>query len=94
MDLRGFFLLAIKRKKVEDGSSDKKRSAEEGASARLPPAKRKFPQSRKSDFPRVIHRDGAMFCTWYLFPRHHRLAGKEKNIGLVTYRKVQKLSYT
>ena len=63
MDIRGFFTVGKKEKGKED-SSEKKRPVEESASAKPPAPKRKFQQSWKSDFPWVIHQDGAMFCTW------------------------------
>ena len=47
MDIRGFFLTGGK-KEGKDDSFDKKRPAEEGASARPPPPKRKFQHSWKS----------------------------------------------
>jgi len=48
MDIRGFFLTGGKKEKGKDDSSEKKRPAEEGASARPLPPKRKFQHSRKS----------------------------------------------
>ena len=42
MDIRRFFLPGCKQEKGKDDSSEKKRPAEQGASARPPLPKRKF----------------------------------------------------
>ena len=63
MDIRGIFTGGIKEK-GKDNSPKKKRPAEEGVSLTPPPPRQKFQQSWKSNFPWVVHQDGAMFCTW------------------------------
>ena len=48
MNIRGFFLTGVKIEKGKDDSSEKKRPAEEGASARPPLPKQKCQHSWKS----------------------------------------------
>ena len=66
MDIRGYFAAggSIKseenKKNTPADKDNDKRANEDG---KLPPPKRKFLPSWKTDFPWVACRDGAMFCT-------------------------------
>lgn len=60
MDIRGFFVSGNKNSTFSPSEKDHKRPKEQG---NLPPPKRKFLSSWKTEFPWVEHRDGAMFCT-------------------------------
>ena len=60
MDIRGFFVIGNKNSTFSPSEKDHKRPKEQG---NLPPPKRKFLSSWKTEFPGVEHRDGAMVCT-------------------------------